>query len=264
MCLGPELLIGASLAAGGAGLSAFGQAKNNKGAKKNAMAEAWGNTQQRQQDLAEMQLRNRIAREYMGRQQGYADQNRVEFNTALGGMGAAAQGKDYDQAVSARKTFAEGLFAPTQLPELGAADGLTRATYDARYAKAGEDSRAHAARAAELSAYGDVQGKTARATADLGRKIDTTNNFARGDAALLGADQDLQAFQIRRPIRVPSYNTNGGDWMKALGGAMGQMGGSMMGGFNPMSLGSQFASWFGGGTTSPTAKFGFAHPTQRA
>lgn len=263
MCLGPELLIGAALTAGGAGLSATGQAKNNKAAKKNAAAETWGNIQQTQQDLAEMQLRNRVAREYMDKQRGYADQNRADFNTALGGMGAEAQGRDYGQAVEARKTFAEGLFTPAQLPELGAADGLTRSTYKDSYAKAGDESKAHAARAAELAAYGDVQGKTGRAAADLGRKIDTTNNFARGDAALLGADQDLQAFQIRRPIRVPSYNTNGGDWMKALGGAMGQMGGSMMGGFNPTSLGSQFASWFSG-PTSPTAKFGFAHPTRRA
>ncbi len=216
---------GAGLSTIGSGLTAGSQAKN--GARQAA-------------------ARNEVLRQQNAKLDKFAADNRGDFNTTIGtydpnaqtaqrGALEATRAGDSDAAVNAATGAA--LAAPTGFSE--SASPAVAADFKSRMADASTRALEHGRAGAKLQAYDDSQLKNDLGNKQLARNIDTTNNYARGTAALTAPLQDFAQFQAYRP---PSM----------LGGLVSGVG-SLLSNYGGYSLGkgtSPFSGLFGGGANT--------------
>lgn len=247
MCLGPELI----LLAGAAATSASGAMAQNRGANREARATAAANIAQMEQDSEVAKLRNKILNEYVGRQKGFTAENQGAFKEGVAGYGAPAMETSRAGAEAGRNEFLSKQIAGIPQTEMAMRDSdspVVRGELAKKMSEALASTQAGAGRAAKLGSFGDSWTTAGDGAQNSARKIDTTNNFARGEIAMLPADQDLQEFVLRKPIRKAGANAkNPAGLLTGLGSFVGSMAGAY-----GKQAGSAMSSLFGGGA-APSA-----------
>jgi hypothetical protein len=228
-------------------MSVAGQMKNNRATQQNAIAESKGRIENMRQDSEEAILRNKILNEYVGRQQGYVGQNQGTLAGVTGQFAAPAQETALTGAQDRRGAVVADAINATPQAEVAthaSASPMVQGEIAKRMMAAMDQSRAKGAAGAKVAGYGDVWGvNNGEALQNSARTLDTNNNFARGDISTLGADQDLQAFQQRRPVFVKTVNPNPGATMQGLGSLVGSLAGAY--GRQVPNAVTQAARWFG-------------------
>lgn len=241
MCFDPASL---GLTAIGGVLGAAGTAAENRAANRNVRLNAWANVQKMKQDSEAAILRNKILGQYRDRQHGYVDENQKALADTTQKFGAEGQEAARAKGEAERGATIQGAIgdAPRAEVTLGAgATPLVQQTIADRLVKAIGDSKAQGTRMAALGSYGDLDQGNKMALQGGARAIDTTNNFARGDISMLPADQDLQEFQMRKPIFVPGANPNNpASTLKGLGSLVGSLAGAY-----GKNIGTTLSGWFG-------------------
>lgn len=242
MCFDPVSL---ALTAAGGALSAGGAAADSRAANRSVRLNAWANVQKAKQDSDAAILRNKILGEYRDRQHGFVAENQKSLADTTQKFGAEGQEATRSAEEATRNNTIQGAIGTAPRAEVvTSASGtpIVQQTIADRLAKAISDSQAQGSRMAALGSYGDLDQSNQRALQGGARAIDTTNNFARGDISMLGADQDLQEFQMRKPIYVPGANPkNPSSTLKGLGSLVGSLAGAY-----GKNIGSSLSSWFGG------------------
>lgn len=261
MCFDP---ISLGMAAIGGGLSAGGAMAKNRAANREKNTSAFANIQQMEQDSAVAKLRNKILNEYVGRQKEFTGQNQEAFKGGAGGYAAPAMEASRAGAETSRNDFLAKQVAGIPQTEMAMRDSDSPAVQSELAKKMGEalaSSQAGAGRAAKLGSFGDSWTTAGEGAQSAARSIDTTNNFARGEIAMLPADQDLQEFVLRKPIyKAGANNKNPAGLLGGLGSLVGSLAGAYGG-----KIGSGITSMFGSGGGSANAfANGFASPLQRA
>ncbi|HEY5798472.1 MAG TPA: hypothetical protein VIU82_26005 [Bosea sp. (in: a-proteobacteria)] len=251
------------MAAIGGGLNAAGSMAQNRAKNRDVRTQAFANIQQMEQDSAAAKLRNKILNQYVGRQKEFTGQNQEAFKGGVGGYAAPVMEESRAGSEASRNDFLNKQIAGIPQTEMAVRDSDSPAVASELAKKMGEafaSTTAGAGRAAKLGSFGDSWTTAGEGAQDSARKIDTTNNFARGEIAMLPADQDLQEFVLRKPIYKAGANPNN---PAGLLGGLGGLVGSLAGAYGKQA-GSTLSGWFGGGGSGGSSNFGFASPTQRA
>jgi len=239
------------MAAIGGGLNAAGSAAQNRAKNRDVRTQAFANIQQMEQDSAVAKLRNKILNEYVGRQKEFTGQNQEAFKGGVSGYTAPAMEESRAGAEAGRNEFLGKQIAGIPQAEVAMRDSDSPAVASELAKKMGEalaSSTAGAGRAAKLGSFGDSWTAAGEGAQDSARKIDTTNNFARGEIAMLPADQDLQEFVLRKPIyKAGANSSNPAGMLSGLGGLVGSLAGAY-----GNKIGPTVSSWFSNGF-SPSA-----------
>ena len=227
MCFDPVTL---GRAAVGGGLSAAGGMAEQRANNRDQRLKSWANVQQMQQDAEAAKLRNRVLNEYVGRQHEFRDQNQGDFKSAVAGFDAGAQEAQRGASEAERNAFLQqqiGSAPATTVQTRESASPAIQGEIAKKLSEALASAQAGGSRAAKLGSYGDAMRNNGENLQSSARKIDTTNNFARGEIGMLGADQDLQEFQMRKPIYIPGANSsNPSSTLKGLGSLVGSLAGA--------------------------------------
>lgn len=200
--------------------------------------------------------RNNVRDAYRQRTTEWGNQNEAEKQRLLAQQEQAPQQKQQEDLTAAREATATSVQrapSPTEAPISGSAPSVVQGEITKRLMDAYAQSRAGAAASAKLGSYGDTWAKNAVDLTTVGRKIDTRNNFSRGDMALLGYDQDLAEAQ------VPQAKVKPNTWGEVLSG-LGKLGSAAAGSGAFGGGGAAGASSF----TPSTGNVGWANPMQRA
>lgn len=197
--------------------------------------------------------RNDVRDAYRKRTTEWGDQNEAEKQRLLAQQGQEPQQKQQDDLTQAREATATSIQrapSPTEAPISGSAPSVVQGEITKRLMDAYAQSKAGAAASAKLGSYGDTWAKNAVDLTTAGRKIDTRNNFSRGDMSLLPYDQDLAEAQ------VPQAKVKPNTWGEILSG-VGKLGSAAAG-----------SGAFAPAPASPfvpsTGNVGWANPLQRA
>lgn len=227
MCFDAVSLGGALI---GGGISAGGAMASNRAANRDARTTAYANVQQMEQDAAVAKLRNKILNEYVGRQKEFTAQNQEAFKGGVGGYAAPAMEESRAGAETGRNEFLTKQVAGIPQTEVTLRDSdspAVRSELARKLSEAAAGATAGAGRAAKLSSYGDSWTTAGEGAQDSARKIDTTNNFARGEISMMPADQDMQEFILRKPIIKAGANPNNpAGTLKGLGSLVGSLAGA--------------------------------------
>lgn len=217
-------------------------------AKQNADAQAMRN---RQAALA----RNDVRDAYRKRTAEWGDQNEAEKQRLLAQQDAQPQRQQQDDLTAQREAAATSIQrapTPTEAPISGSAPSVVQGEITKRLMDAYAQSRAGAAASAKLGGYGDTWAKNALDLTTSARKIDTRNNFSRGDMSLLPYDQELADAQ------VPQAKVQSNTWGELLTG-LGKLG-SAAAGSGAFAAKPVAAAPF----SVPAGNTGWANPLQRA
>ena len=202
-------LLGTGISAIG-GLNAAGSASRNAAARNAA--------------------RNGVLQEQLVRQRAYRDQNYKDFDQTMSGYSQPAQGQRLQEntdnrsnaQLAAINSVASGA---NDVPVSSSAPSVVSSEYAKRIGDALAVSMSRAKAGAALGGYGDQWNFNSLDNQRLGQKLDTTNNFARGQAALTSPLQDLAEFSVTKAPNQGAALT--GSFGKLLTGAAGA------GWFNP-------------------------------
>lgn len=207
--------------------------------------------------------RNAVRDQYRERQKAWGDEAQGENTKAIDAMGPDAQAKKQGKVTDARAAVAQNIQrAPVagEAPISGSAPSVVEGEIASRMMKAYQDSQAHAGRAAKLGGYGDVWQANALDLNNTNRRVNTLNNFSRGDASLLGYDQDFAEYL------VPQAKMKSNVWGDVLTG-VGKLGSAAAGSgaFAPGGAGaSAVSSMWPTAAAAPMTNTGWANPLQRA
>ena len=242
MCIDPVTL---GLTAIGGVLGAGGAAAESRAANRNVRLNAWANVEKSKQDSQAAILRNKILGEYRDRQHGFVDENQKSLAGTTQKFGAEGQEASRAANETTRNDTIQSAIGSAPQAEVTLGSGATplvQQTIADRLTKAITDAKTQGGRMAAVGSYGDLDQSNKMALQGGARAIDTTNNFARGDISMLPADQDLQEFQMRKPIYVPGANPNNpASGLKGLGSLVGSLAGAY-----GKNIGSTLSGWFGG------------------
>lgn len=287
MCFDP---ISLGVAALGAGASALGtsmqNSANNKAYRYNLMAEAAADQRNREidarnnarinediakaeqvqyqgllQDTEEARVRNAVLAEFTARQREAAARNQQIVQ-----QGAMAQGADATKAktagaATARSDFAQKAIdssAPVDANFRGSTPDVVRSALAEALASGRAKAGERAAAGAAVSAYGDAGTTQALGLADIVRDVNQGNDFAKGDLALMPAEQELRGSIVRTPIYAPPptlLEANVGrpaqiqpktPLAAELLKGFGSLAGSVAGSGRAPSMAKTALSWFGG------------------
>jgi hypothetical protein len=210
MCLGPELL-GAAAAGGGLSASsviplALSLGTSVIGGQMQASAQKEQQDQQAQQALAQEQARNSVLQQFLQTQKQYQQNNDAQLNTAITADTKPKLAATQTNAVNSRIQNADSSVANTITPNV-APSSPTGSTFNqndlsARTGTALNNAGAVTRAGATLGGYTDANAAMVNSAIAAGRNIDTTNSFARGDAALLPAEQQFASEEaiLQNPI----------------------------------------------------------------
>jgi hypothetical protein len=223
-----SLLISGALAAGSAGLGAYGAYATKQSNLKNAS------------DIA--QARNFILAQNIAKQNAYGNVNADIFGTNIGNYDPNTQTQNLENAQAVRsKTNVENISDadPNSVPLSDTAPAAVRSEIAKRMLTVHDAAVDRAKAAGKLGGYGD-----AWLTNELGnnaatRDIGVVNNYSAGRRALLGPEQDAASVAA---YSAPSI------WGTLLSGA-GNIGGSLAGSLAGSSLNAKLNP---NGTPKPT------------
>lgn len=178
----------AALLAASAALSAGGQMIASNEANRNAQAQA--------------NARMQALREHQAKQRQFADDNYKVMDARLAEdySGDAAKNQ-LDEATEARtETIMNNMpEATTDVAISGTAPDIVKTEIAGRMADAFKSATDKARTLGQLGGYGDQWFNNNIGLMDSSRKIDTTNSFARQEAALLPSYQSLAEYQAFKP-----------------------------------------------------------------
>lgn len=241
MCLGPELIAGLSglaSAAGGASTLVplgLGIGTSVLGGELQANSQRQQQEQELNQNLAAEQGRNAVLQRFLATQKQYQGQNQEVLNTAVSNDTqpklAAAQAADEAQREQGANSAVQGVITPNIAPPSSTGSTVTQSDLNARTAAALGRASAITNANATLGAYGDANAYMRNSALDAQRKIGTTNEFAQGDAALLGPEQQFADFSARVGNPIQPVST-WGSAIQGLGNVFGALAGSRR--YNPL------------------------------
>lgn len=221
MCVGPELMLIASMAA-----NAGGTYLDNKEADANA--------------LREVRARNDVLRQQNAKQDAFAQQSRDRLSQNLGDM------LQLEPAQQSRTMALEAAVPDTapgpQVPLSSDAPKIVNEAFARQAREAVDRSKQTAAGLGRLGGFGDQLFGNAMGNQAAGRDIGTNNNFSRGEAALTPALQQYAALEAYKP------SSGTGALLKGLGTALGYASGAGgTGGAGGMGAGAMAAKdpWAG-------------------
>lgn len=204
-----SLGINALMLGGGTALSIMGGRRQRDDAVLNAAREA--------------SVRNKVLREGLDRQEKYGVENQGHLGTAFNRFDPNVQAGALDSAFAAREAaVGEDLGPVTVLDDVGTNNQAVKGTIAKRMLDAYQRATDVAKMRSRPGAYSDVWADNGAGIADSGRRIDTVNNFARGDAALIPMEQDLAAYVYASPT------SSNGSTLSSLGNLLAGIGGSGM------------------------------------
>jgi hypothetical protein len=186
---------------------------------------------------AVMRARNQALQESLARQREFQRQNQLALDAGIDRFDPNAQQELQAKAVEDRTAGVLGnQVAPSsdasEIPLNENAPKVIRSAIAKRMADAFSKSTDRARATAKLGAYGDAWGGNDIAINDVGHKVGMFNNFSRGEAALLPADQELAGYMAHKP------SSGIGETISALGslgagaagaGMFGALGGGLFG-----------------------------------
>lgn len=240
------LLLGSTALGGFAGMA------DKKAQSKFQIANLLADQQQFKQDVAEANARNQVLGRYRETARGFGRENQQNFSEGLGGFMPDAQGAAMASNTAARGSAIDNALGQAttvaDIPLRAGAPQVVRDQTSAALGDAFERSKTRGAGMAALGSYGDTQKDNMFKAADTGQRVETVNTLARGNAALLPAEQDLVGFQHRSPIFRPS----GPDvpWWVAPAKQLANIGGAVAGS-------NMLGSWFPSGGSMAPASAGF-------
>jgi hypothetical protein len=147
---------------------------------------------------AQADARNQVLDAFLKKQSGYQDQNTATFNKQADTMTADENAKSQTAAVDNRNQAIDratgGQPASAEaIPLSGSAPSIVKQEIAKRVGDAFAAATDNVKKQAKAASYGDVFQKNNIGIQQAGNDIGTTNTFARDDAALLPARQDLAA-----------------------------------------------------------------------
>jgi hypothetical protein len=196
------------LMAGGGLASILGGGMNRRAERHYTDMNLLADMQQIRQDLETAKLRNQVLDEYRGNAREFATENQGNFTGGLGAFFPDAQQTALTGAADGRNaTIQQAIGTPSAAPAVplrestpDAIKSLFSAGIGDAFSRASQQGTAMS----KVGAYGDVDRGNASTIAGMGSQIGTVNNLARGNAALLPAEQDLFSFKANKPIFRPS------------------------------------------------------------
>jgi hypothetical protein len=186
--------------------------------------------QQLNQNLAAEEARNQTLQRFLQTQKGYQKDNTGVLNSTIAGVQPGAVAGAQSSATQNRSTAAnqaiDNGIQTTQAPPIsGAGSSVVQGAMNDRSNAAIGTAKAGAAAQSAVGSYGDENTNMNLQGQDAARKIDTTNSFARGDAALLPYEQQLADFQARVSNPVNPASTMGSA-VEGLGNVFASLAGS--------------------------------------
>jgi hypothetical protein len=199
---------------------------------------------------AVMRARNAALMDSLARQRKFQEENQLALDSAFDRFAQPVQEEQQQKAVEDRTAGVLGnAVAPSpdasDIPLNGNAPKVIRSAIAKRMSDAFAKTTDRARATAKLGAYGDMWGKNDIAVNNTGHKVGMFNNFSRGEAALLPADQELAGYVAHKP------SSGIGESIAALGTLAAGAGGAGMFG----SLGGAGSLLTGAGSAVP-AGFG--------
>jgi len=230
-CLGPEILGG--LAAAGGGLSAssviplaLSVGTSVIGGQMQANAQKQQQDQQAQQSLAQEQAKNNVLQQFLQTQKVYQQDNQNQINTAIGSDTQPKVAQTQTNAVNSRIQNADSsvgdVIKPAVAPTTPTGSTFNQGDLTARQNAGIGNAKAVTDAAATLGGYTDENAAMKNTYLDAARNVDTTNEFSRGDYALLGPEQQFAAEEavLQNPV-YPVSTT--GQAIQGLGNVFGAL-----------------------------------------
>lgn len=174
--------------------------------------------------------RNSVTQAYLKRQGALQDENAGVNTAAIDKYSALNQEQGLTDATAHRVAGVDANIAPPafDVPTAGDDPALVKQDIAAKVLSRVQRATAGAKAMAKVNAYGDLFANNAYGTADATRKVNTTNDFARGETALLPAMQDFASYGAYQP-QAP-YTGLGGAPYSTIGNILAGMGGKGIGG----------------------------------
>lgn len=210
MCVGPEImLISAALQAGG-------DALNSREERKNADRRA--------------KARNAELRRTQEQLHGYAEQSTGRLNDHLTAINPEGGGRAPIEQALADTYMPEATGTADIGPELSPANApkIVNAQFAQKMSEALDRGKSRAAAAAKVGGFGQQMFGNAMAAGDMGRFINTRNQFASDSLSLLPHMQEFREIEATRPssgignaMKVAGSLLSAGSGMPGMGGGFG-------------------------------------------
>lgn len=168
--------------------------------------------------------RNGVLQEQLVKQRAYRDQNYKDFDQTMTGYSQPAQAQRLQENTDNRSNAQMSAInsvasSANDVPVSSSAPPIVGSEFAKRIGDALAVSRSRAMASSALGGYGDQWNFNSLDNQRLGQKLDTTNNFARGQAALTSPLQDLAEFGVTKAPNAGAALT--GSFGKLLTGASG-------------------------------------------
>jgi hypothetical protein len=150
---------------------------------------------------SEMLARNNVLNSFLQKQTAHRKNNEAALTKRVEDMAPQANQQKIDNAVAGRGATIDATTSapPSDVPLTGSAPKVVKDTVAGALSKAFGEATDAAKAKAKVSGYGDMMLDNQFGIGDTERQIGTTNNFARGEAALLPSQQELAGFAARKP-----------------------------------------------------------------
>lgn len=170
--------------------------------------------------------RNAVLKEQNAKLDKFAADNRGDFNSTLAtyqpdAMNAERAGQAATRNNASDAAIDQAAASSAAIPtgfSSGAGGNVAAQDLASRLAERTNFAKANGRAQGELKAYDDNLLTSGLRSAQLGRNIDTTNNYARGTSAITGPLQDFAQFQAyKAPSMWPSLLSAGGSLLSGYG-----------------------------------------------
>lgn len=232
MCLGPEILAGIGGLSGLAStaLPLVGSlATSLIGGQLQASSQREQQNEQLNQNLAAESARNATLQRFLAQQEEYQSTNQKTLDSTIADASqpkvAGVQAADATQRMQNADSAVKGVITPNIAPPSATGSNLVQNDLNARVAAGQGRATAQTNAAATLGAYGDVNAYLHNSALNAERQIGTTNDFARGDAALLPSEQQFAEFEARAGAPINPVSTFGSG-VQGLGNVFAALAGS--------------------------------------
>ncbi len=192
---------------GAAALAGIGKAgevmANNKFKTQNIQADM----QQLQQDAEAARLRNQVLDKYREIARAFANENQGNFQSGMTAFTPEAQTARLGGAEAARGSAISGAIGAgpsTDIAMRKSAPSFVQNNLSGELGDAFTRAQGQGGQLASIGAYGDTMAANQRDIGSTGQKVQTVNQLATGNAALLPYEQDLASYQANRPIWRPA------------------------------------------------------------
>jgi|WetSurMetagenome_2_1015567.scaffolds.fasta_scaffold421351_2 hypothetical protein len=158
------------------------------------------------QARATAEARNNILTQYLQKQADFAKESRGYLDTRMGDYAPGAQDAALSNAQTARTATSTGaITGPSDGSEIAfssSAPAVVRGEYAKRMLSAFNSATERAKASGKLGGYGDTWLGNNVGIADTGRRIDTVNNFSRGETGILNDQMDLAEIGAKKEASI--------------------------------------------------------------